>query len=105
MSWGLLFDATRCIGCGACSAACKEQNQLPLPIEERTTAYTWTVDEHQGGVNRDLHADVRVALQHVRVSVPHQQHQLKKEQTGDPDGRRTSKVGQHHFAHHRLAAE
>src|SRR5262245_66482106 len=51
MSWALLFDATRCIGCGACSAACKEQNQLPLPIEDRTTAYTWTVVERKGGVN------------------------------------------------------
>jgi len=51
MSWALLFDATRCIGCGACSAACKEQNQLPLPIEDRTTASTWTVVERKGGVN------------------------------------------------------
>ena len=51
MSWGLLFDSTRCIGCGACSAACKEQNGLPLPIEERTTAYTWTVVERRQGQN------------------------------------------------------
>ena len=42
MSAGLLFDATLCIGFGACSAACKEQNDLPLPIEPETTAYTWT---------------------------------------------------------------
>ena len=51
MSAGLLFDSTRCIGCGACSAACKEANALPLPIEKRTTAYTWTVVEEVGGVN------------------------------------------------------
>lgn len=51
MSVGLLFDSTRCIGCGACSAACKEANGLPLPIEERTTAYTWTVVEKIGGAN------------------------------------------------------
>ena len=51
MSVGLLFDSTRCIGCGACSAACKEANGLPLPIEEQTTAYTWTVVENVGGVN------------------------------------------------------
>jgi formate dehydrogenase iron-sulfur subunit len=51
MSVGILFDATRCIGCGACSAACKEANGLPLPIEARTTAYTWTVVEQLGGVN------------------------------------------------------
>jgi formate dehydrogenase iron-sulfur subunit len=51
MSVGLLFDSTRCIGCGACSAACKETNGLPLPIEPHTTAYTWTVVQQAGGVN------------------------------------------------------
>jgi formate dehydrogenase iron-sulfur subunit len=51
MSWGLLFDSTRCIGCGACSAACKEQNRLPDEIEGRTTAYTWTVVEKRNGAN------------------------------------------------------
>jgi formate dehydrogenase iron-sulfur subunit len=49
MTFGLLFDSTRCVGCGACTAACKEQNHLPLPIEDRTTAYTWTVVEQAGG--------------------------------------------------------
>jgi formate dehydrogenase iron-sulfur subunit len=48
MSAGLLFDATLCIGCGACSAACKEQNKLPLPIGDETTAYTWTVVQKRG---------------------------------------------------------
>ena len=51
MSFGLLFDATRCVGCGACSAGCKEQNNLPLPIEPRTTAYTWTIVEQRAGLN------------------------------------------------------
>lgn len=51
MTAGLLFDATRCIGCEACSAACKEQNVLPLPIEARTTAYTWTTVLRREGVN------------------------------------------------------
>mgnify|MGYP001559131240 CR=1 FL=1 len=50
MSMGLLFDTTRCIGCGACTAACKEQNNLPLPIEPVMTAYTWTVVERREGV-------------------------------------------------------
>jgi formate dehydrogenase iron-sulfur subunit len=51
MSLGLLFDSTRCIGCGACSAACKEANGLPPPIEDHTTAYTWTVVENVNGAN------------------------------------------------------
>jgi formate dehydrogenase iron-sulfur subunit len=51
MSVGLLFDATHCIGCGACTAACKEQNNLPPPIESRMTAYTWTVVQERDGVN------------------------------------------------------
>jgi formate dehydrogenase iron-sulfur subunit len=49
MSYGLLLDTTRCIGCGACSAACKEQNGLPSEIEDRTTAYTWTTVQSRGG--------------------------------------------------------
>jgi formate dehydrogenase iron-sulfur subunit len=51
MSVGLLIDTTRCIGCGACSAACKEQNNLPLPVEVEPTAYTWTTVQNVGGVN------------------------------------------------------
>jgi formate dehydrogenase iron-sulfur subunit len=51
MSMGLLIDTTRCIACGACTAACKEQNNLPMPIEPSTTAYTWTVVEQHAGVN------------------------------------------------------
>ncbi len=51
MSMGLLIDTTRCIGCGACTAACKEQNNLPMPIEPSTTAYTRTVVEQHAGVN------------------------------------------------------
>ena len=51
MSKGLLIDTTRCIGCGACSAACKEANELPTAIEAKTTAYTWTTVEQHEGVN------------------------------------------------------
>jgi formate dehydrogenase iron-sulfur subunit len=29
MGKGLLFDATRCVGCGACQEACREANGLP----------------------------------------------------------------------------
>jgi len=47
-TWGLLFDSTMCIGCGGCSAACKEQNGLPDRIEAEPTAYTWTVVDKVG---------------------------------------------------------
>ncbi len=30
---GILFDSTRCIGCGACYEACKERNHLPKTVE------------------------------------------------------------------------
>jgi formate dehydrogenase iron-sulfur subunit len=51
MSVGLLFDATRCIDCGACSSACKEQNKLPPLVEPETTAYTWTTVQKLEGLN------------------------------------------------------
>jgi len=55
MSLGLLFDSTRCIACGACSAACKEENGLPAEIEPRLTAYTWSVlEDHEGTPVRRL---------------------------------------------------
>jgi len=50
-SCGKGWHPTTPVGCGACSAACKEQNGLPLPIERETTAYTWTVVESRAGVN------------------------------------------------------
>jgi Fe-S-cluster-containing dehydrogenase component len=32
---GLLYDSTRCVGCGGCAAACKEANGLPWDGEPR----------------------------------------------------------------------
>src|SRR5215510_3383526 len=44
---GLLFDVTRCVGCGACYQACKERNQLPATtsnfLDDRLSARTYTV--------------------------------------------------------------
>ncbi len=50
MGMGLLFDATRCIGCGACSTACKEANKLPGPVDPEPTAYTWTTVQPREGL-------------------------------------------------------
>lgn len=51
MKVGLLFDSTRCIACGACTSACKEQNKLPGPVDPVPTAYTWTTLDIKDGAN------------------------------------------------------
>ncbi|MBI4913251.1 MAG: 4Fe-4S dicluster domain-containing protein [Acidobacteria bacterium] len=51
MSVGLLFDSTRCVACGACSTACKEQNKLPGPVDPEPTARTWTTVQTLEGQN------------------------------------------------------
>jgi formate dehydrogenase iron-sulfur subunit len=44
MSKGILFDSTLCIGCGACSAGCKESHHLPGdPNPEELGADTFTI--------------------------------------------------------------
>ncbi len=59
-SKGVLFDATRCIGCRKCEAACNTVNELPKPkvpfddlevlnTKRRTDAKTYTVvNKYQG---------------------------------------------------------
>lgn len=46
--YGLLFDANRCIGCGACMDACKEENDLPASDGEVLSATDYTVLEECG---------------------------------------------------------
>lgn len=50
---GLLFDATLCIGCGACYQACKERNRLPPTathfLEDQLSDQTYTVVKKRGG--------------------------------------------------------
>jgi formate dehydrogenase iron-sulfur subunit len=48
----MLFDATICVGCRDCEAACKAWNDLPPEPEHPsdTTAYTWTlIKQYQEG--------------------------------------------------------
>ena len=45
---GLRIDVIRCIGCGACSEACKEVNGLPLPVDPNLAPDTWTVVTEPG---------------------------------------------------------
>ena len=49
MSAALLYDATQCIGCGACALACKDENHLPEKIDAAPTAYTWTTVTPRAG--------------------------------------------------------
>jgi formate dehydrogenase iron-sulfur subunit len=46
--YGLLFDANRCIGCGACMDACKSENDLPASDGEVLSATDYTVVEDRG---------------------------------------------------------
>jgi formate dehydrogenase iron-sulfur subunit len=56
MSFGILFDSTMCIGCEACSAACKEAHDLPGDYNpDRLDANTFTlVREHEGVFYREF---------------------------------------------------
>ena len=48
MKKGLLIDLTLCIGCGACTEACKVQNKLPGEVEPELTGYTWaSLETHE----------------------------------------------------------
>ena len=46
----LLIDITKCIGCGACSMACKEANGHPGEPEEELSATAYTVVKEKEGV-------------------------------------------------------
>jgi len=50
---GILLDTTRCVGCGACYQACKEQNQLPKTadsfLHDNLSANTFTVVNNRSG--------------------------------------------------------
>jgi tetrathionate reductase subunit B len=35
--WGFVVDASRCIGCGQCVVACKQENHVPLDAEHTRT--------------------------------------------------------------------
>ena len=51
MKAGLLIDTTKCIGCGGCTLACKEANELPKNDDKTLSATTWTVVEEREGVH------------------------------------------------------
>jgi formate dehydrogenase iron-sulfur subunit len=49
---GILLDTTRCIGCGACSLACKERNRLPRtsddPLKDTLSDKNFSVVNRRG---------------------------------------------------------
>jgi formate dehydrogenase iron-sulfur subunit len=43
----MLVDITKCVGCGACQAACKMENKLPEESEDKLSPTAWTaLDVH-----------------------------------------------------------
>jgi formate dehydrogenase iron-sulfur subunit len=46
----ILVDITKCIGCGACQAACKEANGLPEMEETKLSATAYTAIEERDGI-------------------------------------------------------
>jgi hypothetical protein len=54
-------------------------------------------------VNDELRSHIRDTREKVGVDVSHEQHELKKENTGRPYGCGSAEVGKEHFANHRLA--
>ena len=51
----LLFDVTRCAGCGACLAACAEENGLPQPCGEGPAEGSFTVLRKVAGRRGELY--------------------------------------------------
>ncbi len=52
MSFGILTDLTKCVGCQACAWACKEINGLPADDgAKKLAANTWTFVEQRRGVS------------------------------------------------------
>ena len=39
MKWAKVIDHTKCIGCHACSTACKSENQVPLSVNRTYVKY------------------------------------------------------------------
>lgn len=50
----LLFDATKCVGCGACSAACREKNGLPETGADDLTDKQFTVVKTAAGKDGEV---------------------------------------------------
>lgn len=58
MSYGFVIDNRRCIGCHACSTACKSENEVPLGVHR-----TWVK-----AVERGTYPDVRRSFQVTRCN-------------------------------------
>lgn len=58
MSYGFVIDNRKCIGCHACSTACKSENEVPLGVHR-----TWVKT-----VERGIYPDVRRSFQVTRCN-------------------------------------
>ena len=58
MNYGFLVDNSKCIGCHACSTACKSENEVPLGVHRTWVKY----------VERGLYPDVQRSFQVTRCN-------------------------------------
>jgi len=73
VKWAKVIDQTRCIGCHACTTACKSENLVPLSV---TRTYVKHVDV---GIFPQARRAHQVALQSMRTRamrhrLPHHRH-------------------------------
>ncbi len=61
MRYGFLIDQNRCIGCHACTVACKEEHNMALGVNR-----TWVKYIEKGRLSRHTAPFRRAALQSLR---------------------------------------
>lgn len=68
LRWGFLVDTVKCVGCGFCVKACKQENEIPMNIPmsrtwvERyvvTSDYKLHIDSPNAGLNGFTNPDIR----------------------------------------------
>ena len=70
MRWAKVVDQTRCIGCHACSTACKSENQVPLGVHRTYVKYVDVGPLPAGAARLPGHALQPVRRAALRLRLP-----------------------------------